>query len=138
MQIASGTTCIRGLKLGSTSAAGPTTYWGVLVCCSTNAPRPSAWPSVRSNWLLVSQASQPMPFIYWRYRDPFRQVDAEQGETHYRKALTHTEPRGMRLLIAHCYLGLGKLYKRTSKGEQARVPGDGYALLARAGGVRDE
>lgn len=48
------------------------------------------------------------------------QFDAEQGETHHRKALTHAEPRGMRPLIAHCYLGLGKLYKRTGKGEQAR------------------
>ena len=60
----------------------------------------------------------PRPFT-GRYRDPFRQVDAEQGETHYRKALTHQAARRA-LLIAHCYLGLGKLYKRTSKGEQAR------------------
>jgi hypothetical protein len=29
------------------------------------------------------------------------QFDAEQGETHHRKALTHAEPRGMRPLIAH-------------------------------------
>jgi len=30
------------------------------------------------------------------------------------------EPRGMRPLIAHCHLGLGKLYRRTGKREQAR------------------
>jgi tetratricopeptide (TPR) repeat protein len=48
------------------------------------------------------------------------QFDAEQGETHYRKALALAEPRGMRPLIAHCYLGLGKLYQLTGKREQAR------------------
>ena len=30
------------------------------------------------------------------------------------------EPRSMRPLVAHCHLGLGKLYRRTGKGEQAR------------------
>jgi hypothetical protein len=29
-------------------------------------------------------------------------------------------PRGLRPLIAHCHLGLGKLYRRTDKGEQAQ------------------
>jgi class 3 adenylate cyclase/tetratricopeptide (TPR) repeat protein len=46
--------------------------------------------------------------------------DAESGETHYRKALALAEPRGMRPLIAHCHLGLGKLYRRTGKREQAQ------------------
>jgi class 3 adenylate cyclase/tetratricopeptide (TPR) repeat protein len=45
--------------------------------------------------------------------------DAESGEAHYRQALALAEPRGMRPLIAHCYLGLGKLYQRTSKKEAA-------------------
>ena len=40
------------------------------------------------------------------------------GETHYRKALALAEPRGMRPLIAHCHLGLGKLYLRTGQREQ--------------------
>ena len=49
----------------------------------------------------------------------------------------------MRPLLAHCHLGLGKLYRRTSKPEQAAgapphrdddVPRDGHALLAGAGG----
>ena len=31
------------------------------------------------------------------------------------KALALAEPRGMRPLIAHCHLGLGKLYLRTGK-----------------------
>ncbi len=46
--------------------------------------------------------------------------DAESGEAHYRKALALAEPRGMRPLVAHCHLGLGKLYRRTGKREQAQ------------------
>jgi hypothetical protein len=34
--------------------------------------------------------------------------------------LALAEPRGMRPLIAHCYLGLGKLYGRTGQRDQAR------------------
>ena len=46
--------------------------------------------------------------------------DAESGEAHYRQALALAEPRGMRPLVAHCHLGLGKLYRRTGKREQAQ------------------
>jgi class 3 adenylate cyclase/tetratricopeptide (TPR) repeat protein len=46
--------------------------------------------------------------------------DAASGEAHYRKALALAEPRGMRPLVAHCHLGLGKLYQRTGKRERAR------------------
>jgi class 3 adenylate cyclase/tetratricopeptide (TPR) repeat protein len=46
--------------------------------------------------------------------------DAENGEAHYRQALALAEPRGMRPLVAHCHLGLGKLYRRTGKCEQAQ------------------
>jgi len=45
--------------------------------------------------------------------------DAERGDAHYRQALTLAEPRGMRPLVAHCHLGLGKLYRRTGEREQA-------------------
>src|SRR5437870_7757366 len=45
--------------------------------------------------------------------------DAESGEAHYRQALALAEPRGMRPLVAHCHLGLGKLYRRTGKTHQA-------------------
>jgi hypothetical protein len=31
------------------------------------------------------------------------------------------EPRGVRPLVAHCHLGLGKLYRRTGKREQAQT-----------------
>jgi hypothetical protein len=33
--------------------------------------------------------------------------------------LAIAEPRGMRPLVAHCYLGLGKLYRRTGKRQEA-------------------
>ncbi len=46
--------------------------------------------------------------------------DAKRGEAHYRQALALAEPRAMRPLVAHCHLGLGKLYRRTDKREQAQ------------------
>jgi tetratricopeptide (TPR) repeat protein len=48
------------------------------------------------------------------------QLDAERGETHYRQALALAERLGMRPLVAHCHLGLGKVYLRTSKRDKAR------------------
>jgi tetratricopeptide (TPR) repeat protein len=44
---------------------------------------------------------------------------ADSGEAHYRQALALAEPRGMRPLVAHCHLGLGKLYRHTGQREQA-------------------
>jgi class 3 adenylate cyclase/tetratricopeptide (TPR) repeat protein len=46
--------------------------------------------------------------------------DAENGAAHYLQALALAEMRGMRPLVAHCHLGLGKLYGRIGKPEQAR------------------
>jgi class 3 adenylate cyclase/tetratricopeptide (TPR) repeat protein len=45
--------------------------------------------------------------------------DAERAEAHYQEALALAEPRGMRPLVAHCHLGLGKLYHRTGKRQEA-------------------
>jgi Tetratricopeptide repeat len=45
--------------------------------------------------------------------------DPEHGETHYRKALALAEARGRRPLVAHCHLGLGKLYRRTGRQQEA-------------------
>jgi tetratricopeptide (TPR) repeat protein len=45
--------------------------------------------------------------------------DAEIGEAHYRQALALAEPRGMRPVVAHCHLGLSKLYERVGKQLQA-------------------
>ena len=46
--------------------------------------------------------------------------DAQAGEAHVRNALTLAEPSGMRPLVAHCHLGLGKLFRRTGKRPQAQ------------------
>jgi tetratricopeptide (TPR) repeat protein len=46
-------------------------------------------------------------------------LDVARAEACYRQALALAEPRGMRPLVAHCHLGLGKLYRRTDKLEQA-------------------
>jgi tetratricopeptide (TPR) repeat protein len=41
-------------------------------------------------------------------------------EAYYRDALALSEARGMRPLVAHCHLGLGKLYRSNGQREQAR------------------
>jgi class 3 adenylate cyclase/tetratricopeptide (TPR) repeat protein len=41
------------------------------------------------------------------------------AEGHYRHALAIAAELGMRPLVAHCHLGLGKLYRRTGEREQA-------------------
>jgi predicted ATPase/class 3 adenylate cyclase len=46
--------------------------------------------------------------------------DADSGEARYREALTLAKSRGMRPLVAHCHLGLGRLYRRAGKPEDAR------------------
>ena len=69
--------------------------------------------------------------------------DLESAEAHYRQALARADELGMRPLVAHCHLGLGKLYRRT--GDQREGPGapddrgddvprDGHDLLAGEGG----
>ena len=42
----------------------------------------------------------------------------KEAQTHYDQALTLANELGMRPLVAHCHLGLGKLYLRTDKREQ--------------------
>jgi tetratricopeptide (TPR) repeat protein len=46
--------------------------------------------------------------------------EADTAKKHYRRAQGLAEALGMRPLVAHCHLGLGKLYHRTDKREQAR------------------
>ena len=48
------------------------------------------------------------------------QFDVESGVTHYQQALALAQSHGMRPLVAHCYLGLSNLYRRTGKPERAR------------------
>ena len=52
-------------------------------------------------WLLADIASHP------------EHLDLKEGERCYRKALAAAEAQGRRPVIAHCHLGLGKLYQRT-------------------------
>jgi DNA-binding SARP family transcriptional activator len=51
------------------------------------------------------------------HRDRF---DAETAEVSYRRALELAGPRGMRPLVAHCHLGLGRLSARIGKSQAAR------------------
>ncbi len=45
--------------------------------------------------------------------------DVEKAEVDYREALTLAHELGMRPLVAHCHLGLGKLFRLAGKREQA-------------------
>ncbi len=42
------------------------------------------------------------------------------AETHYYEALAVAEELGMRPLVAHCHLGIGKLDRRTGKRQEAQ------------------
>ena len=44
----------------------------------------------------------------------------EEADGHYRRALDLAIDLGMRPLVAHCHLGLGTLYRKTGKREEAR------------------
>ena len=46
--------------------------------------------------------------------------DTGEAATRFRSALALASDLGMRPLVAHCHLGLGKLYRRTGKPEQAQ------------------
>jgi tetratricopeptide (TPR) repeat protein len=46
--------------------------------------------------------------------------EVETPEGHYREALALATELGMRPLVAHCHLGLGKLYRHMDKREQAQ------------------
>ena len=47
--------------------------------------------------------------------------DVDQATAHYHQALAVAEELGMRPLQAHCHRGLGTLYHKTDRPEQARV-----------------
>jgi tetratricopeptide (TPR) repeat protein len=46
--------------------------------------------------------------------------ELESAQSYYRQALARAEELGMRPLVAHCHLGLGKLYRRTGDGAKAQ------------------
>ena len=43
----------------------------------------------------------------------------DAAEAHYRQALALAEELSLRPLVAHCHLGLGQLYRRTGKRQEA-------------------
>ena len=47
-------------------------------------------------------------------------LDNKKAEDHYRQALALAEELGMRPLMAHCHVGLGKLYRRAGNVQQAK------------------
>ena len=51
---------------------------------------------------------------------PTELAEAEQAGDTYRQALALATRLGMRPLVAHCHLGLGRLYRRTGKREQGQ------------------
>ena len=63
-----------------------------------------------------------------RHESPER----DQAEAHYRQALTLADELGMRPLVAHCHLGLGTLYLKIGRPEQARAELSAAIALYRA------
>ncbi|HWT85185.1 MAG TPA: hypothetical protein VN177_05390, partial [Myxococcales bacterium] len=47
-------------------------------------------------------------------------LNSGDAEGHYRADLALAEELGMGPLLAHCHVGLGKLYRRTDKRDDAR------------------
>jgi tetratricopeptide (TPR) repeat protein len=47
--------------------------------------------------------------------------EREQAESRYRQALALADELGMRPLQGHCHLGLGTLYAKTGRAEEARA-----------------
>ena len=54
------------------------------------------------------------------------------AEAHYRQALALADELGMRPLQAHCHLGLGTLYAKIDRREQARAELSAAIALYRA------
>jgi tetratricopeptide (TPR) repeat protein len=57
-------------------------------------------------------------------------VDVERAVAHYQQAMALAEELRMRPLLAHCDVGLGKLYRRAGKrGDAKRHLADGVAMM---------
>ena len=61
---------------------------------------------------------------------------AEDAPVHYCEALALAGELGMRPLVAHCHLGLGKFYRRAGKREEMREHLTTAAALYREMGMR--
>jgi len=60
------------------------------------------------------------PWLLPEIADRQEAPDWPDSERRYLEASARASALGMRLLVAHCNLGLGKLYRRTGQREQAR------------------
>jgi class 3 adenylate cyclase/tetratricopeptide (TPR) repeat protein len=61
------------------------------------------------------------------HKDP---PEAQLAEDYYRQAMGLADELGMRPVLAHCHVGLGKLYRRISKNEKAKTNlSDGIAMM---------
>jgi tetratricopeptide (TPR) repeat protein len=58
-------------------------------------------------------------------------TDLGKAEDHYRQALALAEELGMRPLVAHCHVSLGKLYRRSGDLQLARKHLSGGVVLMR-------
>jgi len=58
--------------------------------------------------------------------------DRDQVEAYYRQALVLAEELGMRPFVAHCHLGLGKLYSQSGRRAEARAELSAAVELYRA------
>ena len=97
----------RGLSSGGTRRGG----------LAARPPGARPGPAAEGTWreaLALHQLG-----VVHAHADP---PDAEQAEAHYQQALALAEELGMRPLVAHCHLGLGRLYGQTGPWEQARAP----------------
>jgi tetratricopeptide (TPR) repeat protein len=64
-----------------------------------------------------ARALHQLGVVYARADPP----DVAQAEAYYQQALILATALGMRPLVAHCYHGLGRLYRQTGRDEQARA-----------------
>jgi len=72
--------------------------------------------------LTLARESGQRPYEAWVFRllgeVTARRDPPEHADGHYRDALALAEDLGMLPLVAHCHLGLGKLYRRLGKREK--------------------
>jgi tetratricopeptide (TPR) repeat protein len=110
--------------------------WLSEVCCLAGCGE-EAWQHARQALYLAQQhkargdealALHQLGAVH-AHADP---PNAEEAEAHYQQALALAETVGMRPLQAHCHLGLGTLYTKMGRREQARTELSAAVMLYRA------
>jgi tetratricopeptide (TPR) repeat protein len=95
----------RGLSSGGTRRGGR----------AARAPGARPGPEAEGTW-----GRGPGAAPAWRRHAHADSLDIAQAEAYYQQALALAEELGMRPLVAHCYQGLGTLYGKIGRPEQAR------------------